>query len=113
MNEPVHRGLAQGRWFTLSICEQLANVGSEVERATRWHQRGEREHFERAFDRMLELLDLTIADPRWRHRGRLKELLRVREVLCDLFYGGNVYGTTFEDINKYFLYFGIAARANR
>src|SRR5262245_38739853 len=105
MNTPIHRGLAQGRWNSFSICEQLANVGSEVERATRWYQRGEREHFERAFDRMLELLDLTIADPRWQNRGQLKELLRVREVLCDLFYGGNTYGTTFEGINKYFLYF--------
>lgn len=113
MNEPVHRRLAQGRWFTLSIVEQLANVGSDFERAARWHQQGEREHFERAFDRMLELLDLTIADPRWKGLHRLKELLRLREVLCDLFCGDNVYQTTFEDIQKYFLYFGIAARANR
>ena len=113
MNEPIHRGLAEGRWFTLSLIEQLANVGSEVERASRWYQLGDRERFERAFDRMLELLDLTIADPRWRRRGALKELLRVRELLCDLFYGDNVYGTTFESINKYFLEFGIAARANR
>lgn len=44
---------------------------------------------------MLELLDLTIEDPRWRGTGRLKELLRLREVLCDLFYGDNVYNTTF------------------
>jgi len=113
MNEPVHRTLAEGRWFTFSISEQLANVGSEVSRAIRWHQRGDNDRFENAFDRMLELLDLTIEDPRWRGKGRLKELLRLREVLCDLFYGDNVYNTTFEYLEKYFLYFGIAARANR
>ena len=113
MSEPVHRKLAEGRWFTFSIAEQLANVGSEVERATRWHQRGDREHFEKAFDRMLDLLDLTIADPRWRGKRRLRELVRLREVLCDLFYNDDSYNTTFEYIGKYFLYFGIAARANR
>ena len=113
MNEPIHRSLAQGRWFTFSLAEQLANVGSEVERAARWRQRGEREHFEKALDRMLELLDLTIADPRWQRSRRLKELVRLREVLCDFFCGDNVYGTKLEDLQKYFLYFGIAARANR
>jgi len=27
-----HKGLAQGRWFQLTLIEQLANIGSEVER---------------------------------------------------------------------------------
>jgi len=28
----VHKQLASGRWFKLSLVEQLANVGSDVER---------------------------------------------------------------------------------
>ena len=77
-----HPDLAAGRWFTFSIAAQLGNVGSEYERALRWKKQGARDRFEHAFARMLELLDLTIADPRWKNH-RLKELTRLREVLCD------------------------------
>jgi hypothetical protein len=34
-----HAGLADGRWHTMSLVEQLANVGSEVERAVHAHER--------------------------------------------------------------------------
>lgn len=113
MTRVIHKSLAAGRWFTLSLSEQLANVGSEVERAISWHKRKDQERFEGAFDRMLELLDLTIADPRWRTKGHLKELLRLREVLCDVLVGDNIYRTPFEYLQEYFLQFGIAARRNR
>ena len=32
----VHADLAAGRWQTLPLVEQLANVGSDVARAHRW-----------------------------------------------------------------------------
>jgi hypothetical protein len=32
----IHKELAAGKWFTLSLPEQLANIGSEVGRARRW-----------------------------------------------------------------------------
>jgi hypothetical protein len=113
MTEPIHKSLAGGSWFTFSLTEQLANVGSEVERAISWRRRGDKDRFEKAFERMLELLDLTIEDPRWRNTGKLKELCRLREVLCDVFVGDNEYNTSFEDLQKYFLYFGVAARRDR
>jgi len=37
----------------------------------------------------------------------------LREEVCDVFYGNDTYGTSIETLNKYFLYFGIAARAGR
>ena len=113
MNSPIHKELADGRWFTFSIFEQLGNVGSEFERAATAFQRGNRERFEKAFERMLELLDLTIEDPRWRTTRRLRELLRLREEVCDVFHGNDVFGTPIETLKRYFLYFGIAARADR
>jgi len=113
MNNPIHTSLAEGRWFTFSIVEQLANVGSEFERSASAFQRGDGARFEKAFDRMLELLDLTIADPRWRARRRLKEIVRLREEVCDVFNGNDVYDTPIDVLKTYFLYFGIAARADR
>src|SRR5207247_2648286 len=75
-----HRDLAAGRLGQLSLAGQLANVGSEVGRMLRWRDRDERLMTE-PFDRALELLDLTLADPRW--RDRLREVARPRELLCD------------------------------
>ncbi len=31
-----HKDLAAGRWSQLSLIEQMANIGSEVERALNW-----------------------------------------------------------------------------
>ena len=64
-----------------------------------------------AIDRAFELLDLTIADSRW--RSRLKEIVRTRELLADAMFGGKEYKTTFEDLNRYFFHFALAARINR
>ena len=56
--------LANGRWQTFSLSEQLGNIGSEIERAIKWGGRGDIEHRAKALERSIELLDLTIADPR-------------------------------------------------
>ena len=105
-----HRELAAGRWRELSLVEQLANVGSEVGRMVRWQGRDPRLMLA-AFDRALELLDLTLEDPRW--RGRLREITRVRELLCDAMLGESRYGTTLRDLDRYFLAFAVAARNAR
>lgn len=106
-----HKELAQGRWHTLTLTQQLGNIGSEVGRAISWHKKGESSHQDRALERALELFDLTLADPRW--RSRLKEIARAREIVCDLFYGANVYGISFEELDRYFLQFAYAARRTR
>jgi len=105
-----HPDLAAGRWGQFSLAEQLANVGSEVGRMLRWRGRDER-LLTGAFDRALELLDFTLGDPRW--RARLREIARARELLCDAAAGGREYGTTLEDMDRYFLAFAVAARSSR
>ena len=88
-------------------------LGASFERAAKAFERGDRDRFENAFERMLELLDLTIEDPKWRTSRRLRELLRLREEVCDVFHGNDSYGTSIETLKRYFLYFGFAARADR
>ena len=102
---PHHPELAGGRWQSLSLAEQLANVGAEVGRMRR--PRGATGALERA----LELLDLTLADARW--QGRRKEIARARELLCDAADGGREYGTALEDLDRYFLAFAVVARRGR
>ena len=80
--------------------EQLANVGSEVERALNWRNKNNPEYSRLAFLRALELLNLTIADPR--HRQRLRELTRLREALLDYFLGDNAFRSTEKSWRRYF-----------
>jgi len=105
-----HKNLATGGWRKLSLMEQMANIGGEVSRALHWQDKDEK-LFNNAIDRALELLDLTISDPRW--QNRLKEIVRTRELLADAMFGGKEYKTTFEDLNRYFFHFALAVRVNR
>lgn len=105
-----HKDLAAGRWFELSLVEQMANIGSEVHR-TILEQQKNPGMVGLAAERAFELFDLTIEDARWRHR--LKEITRVREFFCDAIFGGKTYNTSLEDLDRYFLQFAYAARALR
>jgi hypothetical protein len=102
-----HRDLASGRWFELTLTEQLGNIGSEVSRAARWQGKDERS-FMGAVERALELFDLTLGDARWKHRR--KEICRSREVFCDAVLGTNTYHTSLDELNTYFTRFALAAR---
>lgn len=105
-----HLDLAAGGWSRFSLIQQLGNVGSEVGRALKWRDRDPK-LFDGAMVRALELLDLTIHDPRWRHR--LKELTRTREMLCDAWLGGKEYNSDLEGLNRYFFHFALACAKGR
>lgn len=112
MKITIHKGLTFERWCTFSVYEQLANVGSDIERTIYWKNQQESDDSKKAFERALELLNLTILDPK--NRGpRLKELARVREVLIDHFVYDNVYNTTDEEWQRYFFDFTYAAALQR
>ena len=104
-----HRSLAEGKWFTLSLAEQLANIGSEVHRAIL--ARGDENRFKGAVIRGLELFNLTVSDKRW--SKRLKELTRLKELFCDAVSGGTEYATSLEDLDKYFYHFAFAVRKSK
>jgi hypothetical protein len=106
-----HRELASGRWRQLTFVEQMANIGSEVERCLNWRDRKNAEYSEKAFVRALELIDLTLDANR--QGPRLREVARVREVFADFYDGPNFFNSTSEQWRKYFFAFGCAARRNR
>ena len=103
-----HKELAAGRWQKLSFCEQMANIGSEVERTIKWKNKNKKELSQRAFIGALELLDLSLSTEKT--FPRLKELARLREVLADYFAFDNSYGTNDKNLQKYFYSFNFAAR---
>jgi len=103
----LHQDLTAGRWQKLNIFEQMANVGAEIGRTLNWQEKSPTDSM-MAFERALELLDLTIADPK--NVKRLKELLRLRETLADYFVFDNQYSSTKNSWNNYFYAFNYAAR---
>lgn len=108
MENFIHKNLMRNKnkWFELTFLQQMANVGSEVLRAINWRKKGKTNYAINAIERALELLYLTIEDPK--NKSRLKELTRLREVLIDYFYFDNSYGSTDELWYKYFYAFNYA-----
>lgn len=106
-----HENLAQRRWQELTLSEQLGNIGSEVGRAIARQKIGDEKQKNKALDRALDLFDLTLDDKRW--HGRMKEIARSREVVCDVFFGDNAYRVPLEKLEKYFFEYATAARLKR
>ncbi len=107
-----HTDLTLDRWCNFSLMEQLSNIGCDVERTIRWQNKNKLDYSTDAFERTLELLDLTIADPK--NRGpRLKELTRMREALVDYFMYDNEYGSSDKLWQDYFYFFAYAAALER
>lgn len=105
-----HKDLAAGRWSQLSLLEQMANIGSEVERALNWRAKNNAGYAQKAFERTLELIDLTLENTS--NSAHLKEISRMREAVVDYFFGSNQFMSTEESLRKYFLNFIYAARRN-
>jgi hypothetical protein len=105
----THTDLAVGRWAALSLAEQLANVGSEVDRAVAAWEARRTDRFDRALARALELLDLTAGDARWRGPRR-REILRAREEFCRLFFDDERGPGAVRTLRDYFLRFAYLAR---
>jgi hypothetical protein len=97
------------RWAAMTLTEQLANVGSEVERTLQAHESGNVSRFNSALARALELFDLTAADARWSGAPR-REIRRARDEFCRLFFDPDVPRESAAELRRYFLAFAAAAR---
>jgi len=105
-------GEAARRWGSLSLMEQLAHVGSEVERSIRAREADHKTRLEHALTRALELFDLTATDERWRGPRR-REILRAREEFCRLLFDPAASAESAPGLRRYFLAFAVAARQGR
>ncbi|MDO8602268.1 MAG: hypothetical protein Q7O04_00265 [Candidatus Omnitrophota bacterium] len=105
-----HKDLAAGRWRELSFFEQMANIGSEVERAFDWRAKKNAGYSQKAFERTLELIDLTLENIK--NTAHFKEITRTREAIVDHFFGTNQFMSTENSWRSYFSHFIYAARKN-
>lgn len=106
-----HKDLAAGRWEKLPFLEQMANIGGEVERALNWRAKNNADYAQKACERALELIDLTLENTK--NFAHLKEIARLRESIVDYFFGSNQFMSTEDLWRSYFSHFVYATRKNR
>jgi hypothetical protein len=96
--------ISKERWCSLSLADQLGNIGAEVGRARVWQGRDDKS-FWGAVTRALDLFSLTQEDGRWTRQRR--ELDRARESFADAVLGGALYQSSLADLENYFMRFAL------
>lgn len=76
-------GPSPDRWAGFSFDEQILMTGNEMNRALSLLERGARDHAHRGYERVLHLVDLTVATAST--PGRRRELLRWRDLVAALY----------------------------
>ncbi|MCX7759081.1 MAG: hypothetical protein N2169_05700 [bacterium] len=87
-------------WQRFSFIEQMANIAVEFHRMIRW--KNNPHQFEALFYRVIDLIVLTIEDPKNKNTHRIKELCRLKSIIIDGYLGGKEFKTNLEDLTKYF-----------
>ncbi len=82
-----HAGLTTEKWAAYSKTQQVLMISNELNRSLSCLKKNYVSDAEKCYERAMELTDLTVEDIRW--SGRLKELLRFREVLSELYLSKN------------------------
>lgn len=103
--------LDETRWASISLAEQMANIGSEVGRSMKWLVKGKASLADGAYLRALDLFDLTIKYGRLSSPGRgafLKEICRARDLYNESFITKDIESLSYLD--KYFAQFALICR---
>lgn len=105
----LHQQLTQGGWQKLSFNAQMGNIGAEISRARTWQANGDQLSFSKAMERVLELINLTLAQNLT--ASRFKELGRFKEVVLGLSAGSENYKVPCKDLENFCLNFALLARS--
>ena len=84
-----HSGLTPEKWASYSKTQQVLMISNVLNKALNCLKGNFLSDAEKCYERAMELTDLTVEDLRWRN-GSLKELLRFREVLSELYLSKNI-----------------------
>jgi len=87
------------RWSQFSFAQQIGHIGSEISRARHWEEKNDTANKESALIRALELIDLTVEDKK--KKGRVKEIVRLREFVCDRLAQTQQYDITLRELQSY------------
>ncbi len=79
----LHKNLKSDKWQKFSIKQRELMIANELNRAKNWLEKKDLEEVKNCYERALELLDLTVAVTK--NKNRLKEYLRLREIMGKLY----------------------------
>lgn len=79
----LHSQLTPEKWQRYDRRQQILMMANELNRAGHWLERQQFDDVRQAYERLFELLDLSVMDPQW-GRGR-RELLRLRYCVSRLY----------------------------
>ena len=82
-----HAGLSAERWATFALDQQILMIANEMHRASKLVRDEDRQRLGHSYERVLQLVDLTIRSHR--ERGLLRELLRWRDLVAELYLSGS------------------------
>lgn len=88
------------RWYDMPVWMQISNIGSEVERAIKWKNRGDRQKAENFCRKAIDFWNLSLSDPKNKHREG--EFVSAIDELKDYFLGNNEYKTNDEILRRYY-----------
>jgi hypothetical protein len=80
-----HSSLSPERWSSFGLDQQILMIGNEMNRAAKLTRSEDRPGLERAYERILRLVDLTVEVQN--RAGLRKELLRWRDLIAALYIG--------------------------
>ncbi len=72
------------RFKTFSKSQQFLMIGSEIMRAKAWQNKNQ-DNFLSALERGLELIDFSLADPKWKNNSFI--LLYLRDKISEFYVG--------------------------
>ena len=102
----IHKDLDVEKWQKMPLEAQMENIGSEFARFLNLKKANHKVDAQKSFHRILELLDLTIKN----QKKNKKELLYLREALCDLYLENGQYEIKTKLLEDYFLNFALLSR---
>ena len=99
------------KWQSMSVFDQMGNIGSEVGRAARAYNTNDEVAWEAAVKRGLDLFDATIEGFAKSKSPRLREVLLARDQFVSQYFSDNP--AVDPTLENYFMQFAIAARLAR
>lgn len=103
----------EARWASMTLIEQMANIGSETGRTYKWLSKSKPQMAMGAYIRALDLIDLTLKTGRRGTDGRgalLEELCRCRDIFTGSFLSSDL--ETLRWVERYFAQFAKALSLN-
>ena len=102
-NNLIHKGIMDNdRWINLPLAMQMGNIGSEIAKLKHWKEKQNEKNMEAAWDRALELIDLTVYGLQKKALFTpMREVLMLREVFCDYAGDFGFYGVSGQELIDY------------